>query len=302
MLRDDLGRSPSASWKRTGRSGPNIYFTGDGAKRDEDGYFWVLGRVDDVVNVAGPSHRHDGGGKRARRSSQRWPKRLSSATPHELKGQAIFAFVILKEGFAAAAELAAELKEHVVTKIGSIARPEDVLFAADLPKTRSGKIMRRLLKRYRGGEGARRHDDAGRSSGGGETEGEISGRRELTAWVAAGAARPDVQDVGVAIVLDDKPGNMERLAAGARGFELALCDQLGDDLRRAVQVARGVLHRQVGRRQCHRLHAVAPERFRAPHRVVRFQQHPLGVNGSPTDPCPVTSEALTVTRTRSSVS
>ena len=121
------------------------YFTGDGAKRDEDGYFWVLGRVDDVINVAG----HRIGTMEVESALVDHPKVAEAAVvgrAHELKGQAISAFVILKEGNAQSVGLVAELKEHVVKKIGAIARPDDVLFAADLPKTRSGKIMRRLLK------------------------------------------------------------------------------------------------------------------------------------------------------------
>jgi acetyl-CoA synthetase len=128
-----------SKWER------GIYFTGDGAKRDEDGYFWVLGRVDDVINVAG----HRIGTMEVESALVDHPKVAEAAVvgrAHDMKGQAISAFVILKEGNAAAPELVAELKEHVVKKIGSIARPEDILFAADLPKTRSGKIMRRLLK------------------------------------------------------------------------------------------------------------------------------------------------------------
>ncbi len=123
----------------------NIYFTGDGAKRDEDGYFWVLGRVDDVINVAG----HRIGTMEVESALVDHPKVAEAAVvgrAHDLKGQAISAFVILKEGNIGAPELVAELKEHVVKKIGAIARPEDILFAGDLPKTRSGKIMRRLLK------------------------------------------------------------------------------------------------------------------------------------------------------------
>jgi len=124
---------------------PDIYFTGDGAKRDEHGYFWVLGRVDDVINVAG----HRIGTMEVESALVDHPKVAEAAVvgrAHELKGQAIAAFVILKEGNASSADLVAELKEHVVKKIGAIARPDDILFAADLPKTRSGKIMRRLLK------------------------------------------------------------------------------------------------------------------------------------------------------------
>jgi acetyl-CoA synthetase len=121
------------------------YFTGDGAKRDADGYFWLLGRVDDVMNVAG--HRV---GTMEVESALVDHRAVAEAAvvgvPHELKGTGIVAFVSLRDGREPGAALAAELKEHVATKIGSLARPEQVLFSADLPKTRSGKIMRRLLR------------------------------------------------------------------------------------------------------------------------------------------------------------
>ena len=145
MLRGIYGdpdRFVKQYWSKWDRS---TYFTGDGAKRDEDGYFWVLGRVDDVINVAG----HRIGTMEVESALVDHPKVAEAAVvgrAHELKGQAISAFVILKEGNAADPALMSELKEHVVKKIGSIARPEDILFAADLPKTRSGKIMRRLLR------------------------------------------------------------------------------------------------------------------------------------------------------------
>ena len=145
MLRGIYGdpdRFVKQYWSKWDRS---TYFTGDGAKRDEDGYFWVLGRVDDVINVAG----HRIGTMEVESALVDHPKVAEAAVvgrAHELKGQAISAFVILKEGNTSGPELVTELKEHVVKKIGVIARPEDILFAADLPKTRSGKIMRRLLK------------------------------------------------------------------------------------------------------------------------------------------------------------
>jgi acetyl-CoA synthetase len=145
MLRGIYGdpeRFVSQYWSKWDRA---TYFTGDGAKRDEEGYFWVLGRVDDVINVAG----HRIGTMEVESALVDHPKVAEAAVvgrAHELKGQAISAFVILKEGNAAGDALMAELKDHVVKKIGAIARPEDILFAADLPKTRSGKIMRRLLK------------------------------------------------------------------------------------------------------------------------------------------------------------
>jgi acetyl-CoA synthetase len=124
---------------------PDIYFTGDGAKRDDDGYLWLLGRVDDVLNVAG----HRIGTMEVESALVDHPAVAEAAVvgrTHELKGQALAAFVTLKEGHASSDALREELKGHVVKKIGALARPDDILFTADLPKTRSGKIMRRLLK------------------------------------------------------------------------------------------------------------------------------------------------------------
>jgi acetyl-CoA synthetase len=127
-----------ARWK-------DAYFPGDGAKRDEDGYYWILGRVDDVLNVAG--HRI---GTMEVESALVDHRSVAEAAvvgrADDLKGQAIAAFVTVKEGVEATDALRNELRAHVATKIGAIARPEDILFAADLPKTRSGKIMRRLLR------------------------------------------------------------------------------------------------------------------------------------------------------------
>ena len=128
--------------------GSGVYVTGDGAKRDADGYFWLLGRVDDVINVAG----HRLGTMEVESALVDHPAVAEAAVvgrAHEIKGQAIAAFVTLKEGAGAIAQskqLIDELKDHVVKKIGAIARPDDILFTADLPKTRSGKIMRRLLR------------------------------------------------------------------------------------------------------------------------------------------------------------
>jgi acetyl-CoA synthetase len=121
------------------------YFTGDGARRDDDGFYWLLGRVDDVLNVAG----HRLGTMEVESALVDHPKVAEAAVvgkPHEIKGQAVAAFVTVKEGVTPSEALADELKEHVVKKIGAIARPDQILFAADLPKTRSGKIMRRLLR------------------------------------------------------------------------------------------------------------------------------------------------------------
>jgi len=128
--------------------GSGVYVTGDGAKRDADGYYWLLGRVDDVINVAG----HRIGTMEVESALVDHPSVAEAAVvgrSDEVKGQAIAAFVTLKEGANAqigSKQLVDELKQHVVKKIGAIARPDDILFTADLPKTRSGKIMRRLLR------------------------------------------------------------------------------------------------------------------------------------------------------------
>jgi acetyl-CoA synthetase len=124
---------------------PDLYFPGDGAKRDDDGYYWILGRVDDVLNVAG----HRIGTMEVESALVEHPAVAEAAVvgrTHELKGQAIAAFVTLREGFKSSPALRDELRDFVGEKIGAIAKPDDVLFSADLPKTRSGKIMRRLLR------------------------------------------------------------------------------------------------------------------------------------------------------------
>jgi acetyl-CoA synthetase len=123
----------------------DLYFPGDGAKRDDDGYYWILGRVDDVLNVAG----HRIGTMEVESALVEHPAVAEAAVvgkTHDLKGQAIAAFVSLREGHRASSGLRDELREFVATKIGALARPDDILFSADLPKTRSGKIMRRLLR------------------------------------------------------------------------------------------------------------------------------------------------------------
>jgi len=145
MLRGIYGDPERYERQYWNKWGPGVYVTGDGAKRDEDGYFWLLGRVDDVINVAG--HRI---GTMEVESALVDHAGVAEAAvvgrSHEIKGQAIAAFVTLKEGTPVTPALVDELKDHVVKKIGAIARPDDILFAADLPKTRSGKIMRRLLR------------------------------------------------------------------------------------------------------------------------------------------------------------
>jgi acetyl-CoA synthetase len=124
---------------------PATYFTGDGAKRDEDGYFWIVGRIDDVVNVAG----HRIGTMEVESALVDHPAVAEAAVigrSDEVKGQALWAFVTVKEGANRHPGLEQELREHVARKIGAIARPDRIVFAAELPKTRSGKIMRRLLR------------------------------------------------------------------------------------------------------------------------------------------------------------
>ena len=128
-----------------GRWGPDVYVTGDGAKIDDDGYLWLLGRVDDVLNVSG----HRVGTMEVESALVDHPDVAEAAVvgkPHEIKGQGIAAFVTLKEGVTPHDGTIGVLKQHVVTKIGAIARPDEIVLAADLPKTRSGKIMRRLLR------------------------------------------------------------------------------------------------------------------------------------------------------------
>ena len=124
---------------------PDIYFTADGAKIDEDGNFWLLGRVDDVINVS--AHRIST--MEVESALVDNPKVAEAACigrSDEIKGQAIVGFVTLKDNVTSSDEVIAELKRHVATKIGAMARPDDIYFTAELPKTRSGKIMRRLLR------------------------------------------------------------------------------------------------------------------------------------------------------------
>ena len=124
---------------------PNLYFTGDGCKKDQDGYLWLLGRVDDVINVA--AHRISTMEvESALVDHDTVVEAASIGRSDDVKGQAIVAFVTLKEAITPSDELEVELKKHVVQKIGAIARPDDIYFTAELPKTRSGKIMRRLLR------------------------------------------------------------------------------------------------------------------------------------------------------------
>ena len=144
MLRTIYGdpeRFKEQYWSRY----PDIYFTGDGAKIDEEGYYWLLGRVDDVINVS--AHRISTMEvESALVDNSNVAEAACIGRTHEIKGQAIVAFVTIKDQVATSDSLVAELKQHVATKIGPMARPDDIYFAAELPKTRSGKIMRRLLR------------------------------------------------------------------------------------------------------------------------------------------------------------
>jgi acetyl-CoA synthetase len=144
MLRTIYGddeRYVSQYWSKY----PGRYTTGDSAKRDADGYYWIIGRVDDVIKVSG----HRLGTAEIESALVSHPAVAEAAAiglPHEVKGQAIHVFVMLRRGFEPTPELAEELRQHVSVHIGPIARPEDVKFLDKLPKTRSGKIMRRVLK------------------------------------------------------------------------------------------------------------------------------------------------------------
>jgi acetyl-CoA synthetase len=129
---------------------PGIYFTGDGCRRDEDGYFWIVGRIDDVLNVSG----HRIGTAEVESAMVSHPFVAEAAAvgrPDEMKGQALVVFVTLKNGVEATEALKETLRQHVAKEIGALARPDAVRFAAALPKTRSGKIMRRLLKEIAAG-------------------------------------------------------------------------------------------------------------------------------------------------------
>ena len=125
---------------------PNQYFTGDGCRRDEDGYYWITGRVDDVINVSG--HRM---GTAEVESALVAHESVSEAAvvgfPHDIKGQGIYAYVTLMAGATPSEAMRKELVTHVRKEIGPIASPDIIQFAPGLPKTRSGKIMRRILRK-----------------------------------------------------------------------------------------------------------------------------------------------------------
>ena len=133
------------------KDGQYLYFAGDGARRDEDGYFWVMGRVDDVINTSG----HRLGTMEIESALVSHPAVAEAAVvgqPDEVKGENVFAFVMLENDYSPTEELANELKAHVVNEIGAIARPGEIRFTEGMPKTRSGKIMRRLLRNLAAGQ------------------------------------------------------------------------------------------------------------------------------------------------------
>lgn len=130
---------------------PGVYFSGDGARKDEDGYFWLMGRVDDVINISG--HRLGTAEvESALVSHEAVAESAVVGYPHEVKGEGIYAYVMLKEGFEASDDLRKVLEGHVRSDIGPIAKPDKIQFVAGLPKTRSGKIMRRILRKVAAGE------------------------------------------------------------------------------------------------------------------------------------------------------
>ena len=139
--------------------GPEIYVAGDGVKRDEDGYYWLLGRIDDVMNVAG----HRLSTYEIESALVDDPKVAEAAVvsrPDDLVGEAIVAFVTLKSEFVGDDAMAEELRDHVAQMIGKIARPHGIIFTTDLPKTRSGKIMRQAAARRGARSPARRRHHA----------------------------------------------------------------------------------------------------------------------------------------------
>ena len=145
----DMARYEQAYWSEYKAQG--FYFTGDGARRDADGNFWIVGRIDDVLNVAG----HRLGTSEIESALVAHPSVAEAAVvgrPDEIKGQGVVAFVTVKAGQTASKELEAALKKHVGATIGAIARPDQIRFTDSLPKTRSGKIMRRLLKEVASGK------------------------------------------------------------------------------------------------------------------------------------------------------
>jgi acetyl-CoA synthetase len=144
MLRtvlNDPDRYKDQYWSRFG----NMYEAGDSARKDSDGYIWVIGRIDDVLKVSG-YRLGTAEVESALVSHEAVSEAAAIGLPHELKGNAIYTYVILRAGVEPSDKLAEELRNHVGHEMGPIAKPESVQFVDSLPKTRSGKIMRRLLK------------------------------------------------------------------------------------------------------------------------------------------------------------
>ena len=170
----------SASWIPISPTYKGKYFTGDGCRRDEDGYYWITGRVDDVINVAG----HRMGTAEVESALVSHPKVSEAAVvgyPHDIKGQGIYCYVTLMAGETWSDTLKIELRDWVRKEIGPIASPDLIQFAPGLPKTRSGKIMRRILTQDRRGRlfQSRRYFDAGRSRRGRRPRSESAKQIEL---------------------------------------------------------------------------------------------------------------------------
>lgn len=137
----DEARYKEQYWSKV----PGKYLTGDNARQDDDGYYWIMGRIDDVINVSG--HRLSTiEVESALVSHSKVAEAAAVGRPDEIKGQAIAVFVTIKGNVQPSEELRQELKQHVRKEIGALAQPDDIRFTASLPKTRSGKIMRRLLR------------------------------------------------------------------------------------------------------------------------------------------------------------
>ncbi|MFN3568218.1 MAG: AMP-binding enzyme, partial [Caldimicrobium sp.] len=129
---------------------PGYYLTGDGARVDEDGYFWIMGRLDDVINVSG----HRIGTMELESAFVAHPSVAEAAVvgmPHDIKGEAIYAYIVLKEGYSPSEDLKKGLIQHIRKEIGPVATPDVIQFVSGLPKTRSGKIMRRILRKVAAG-------------------------------------------------------------------------------------------------------------------------------------------------------
>ena len=144
-IRDRVYKDPERYKEQYWGKFGDMYQTGDSARKDEDGYFWIIGRMDDVIKVSG-YRLGTAEVESALVSHNAVSEAAAIGLPHELKGNAIHAFVILRAGMTGSEKLAEELRNHVAHEMGPIAKPETITFVDSLPKTRSGKIMRRLLR------------------------------------------------------------------------------------------------------------------------------------------------------------